>query len=231
MDKIAIVLNEVANGKTSFGPDSKSDDAVLAFQDIARCLIKANNLGYIEKIHPVLQALTRGDLAYTDILVIGGLTYDGREYLDEKWTQQTGAIADNLDELGSSRINVSWQKCLERLHNDPEGAITSSRSLLEDVLKHVLDLRQIEWRESETLQQLFKKVLNASTINNDPVLVRFIGSCNGVVGNLSEIRNRYGDAHGHGIARSKIDAACARLVVNVAGSLASYITDSCCDEK
>src|SRR5215475_11632984 len=79
-------------------------------------------------------------------------SYQGRrEYL---WAQfspllaelegQTKTPADNyvsevLSRFNADTVHSVWQKALDRRRDDAEGAITSARTLLETVCKHILD--------------------------------------------------------------------------------------------
>lgn len=47
--------------------------------------------------------------------------------------------SDALQHFDSDGVHAVWTKALGRRHTDPEGAITSARTLLETVCKHVLD--------------------------------------------------------------------------------------------
>ncbi|MFZ8631725.1 abortive phage resistance protein, partial [Klebsiella quasipneumoniae subsp. similipneumoniae] len=48
-------------------------------------------------------------------------------------------ISDVLKRFDENGVHNVWIKALERRHADPEGAITSARTLLETVCKHILD--------------------------------------------------------------------------------------------
>lgn len=49
------------------------------------------------------------------------------------------AISETLEKIDSESVRDAWQKALARRMTDPEGAITVSKSLIEDVCKHILD--------------------------------------------------------------------------------------------
>jgi len=51
-----------------------------------------------------------------------------------------------------------WHKSLERVANDPEGAITAARSLLETICKHILDDHGIDYPEDIDLPKLWTSV-------------------------------------------------------------------------
>jgi hypothetical protein len=65
-------------------------------------------------------------------------------------------MSEKLVQLNQSYINFEWDKALKRKGDDPEGAITSSRSLIETVCKHILDELKIEYDETFELPKLYK---------------------------------------------------------------------------
>src|SRR5438445_7353077 len=79
-------------------------------------------------------------------------TYAGRRrYLAEQFhevltflEQQASTPGDEpinstLNKVDAPHVAAAWQKALERRAADPSGAITSARTLVETVCKHILD--------------------------------------------------------------------------------------------
>jgi hypothetical protein len=100
-------------------------------------------------------------------------------------------------------IHAAWQRALHHRTNDPEGAITAARALLETVCKHILDARSIPYNPNKVeLHELYK--LAATELNLSPsqhteeVFKQILGGCSAIVGGLGMLRNRLGDAHGRG---------------------------------
>lgn len=56
-------------------------------------------------------------------------------------------IGEKLGALDSDNVHRIWQKALDRRTDDPEGAITAARTLLESVIKHILDDADIKYRD------------------------------------------------------------------------------------
>lgn len=54
-------------------------------------------------------------------------------------------ISDVLRKFNEDGVHAVWIKALERRHTDPDGAITSARTLLETVCKHILDDMGIQY--------------------------------------------------------------------------------------
>lgn len=48
-------------------------------------------------------------------------------------------VSQRIGEIDAAHVHAAWMKALERRTSDPEGAITSARTLIESVCKHILD--------------------------------------------------------------------------------------------
>lgn len=151
------------------------------------------------------------------------------EYLE---TKQTLPAAKSIDEVlskfDSDGINFAWQKALERKAQDPEGAITISRSILESVCKHILHAKNIDFNESNIeLSELYKitaKELNLSPDqHSEKIFKQILGGCSGIVNGLGSLRNKHGDAHGSSPRAVKPKPRHAELAVNLAGTMALFL--------
>src|SRR5258708_1966490 len=56
-------------------------------------------------------------------------------------------ISAKIDKFSQSYINAEWIKALERKIEDPEGAITTARTLLETTCKFILDNLQVTYKD------------------------------------------------------------------------------------
>ena len=132
-----------------------------------------------------------------------------------------------LEKYDASHVQAAWFKALERRSSDPEGAITSARTLIESVCKHILDEAEVSYDDAADLPKLYK--LTAETLNLAPsqhtetVFRQILGGCTAVVEGLGALRNRLSDAHGKGRVGSKPASRHAELAVNLSGALAIYL--------
>lgn len=135
-------------------------------------------------------------------------------------------ISAMLSSVNSEHVQEVWQRALERRTNDPEGAITLARTLLESVSKHVLDESNAEYG-NEDLPKLYRKAAEqlslAPSQHTEEVFRQILGSCQGVVEGLGTLRNRLSDAHGRGVRSAKPAPRHAELAVNLAGSMATFL--------
>lgn len=136
-------------------------------------------------------------------------------------------ITDGLRSYDERGVNEAWAKALERRNSDPEGAITSARTLVETVCKHILDDLKIPYDRNFDMSELYKltsKELNfAPDQHGEQIFKQILKGCSSVVNGLGTLRNKYGDAHGIGKKPPKPADRHALLAVNLAGSMAVFL--------
>lgn len=136
-------------------------------------------------------------------------------------------VSGVLTKFDAEHVAAAWRKALERRATDAEGAITSARTLLESVCKHILDEERIEYNEKDDLPKLYRKT--AEKLNVAPsqhtaeVFKQILGGCAAVVEGLGTLRNRLSDAHGKGKVGVKPQSRHAELAVNLSGALAMFL--------
>jgi hypothetical protein len=142
-------------------------------------------------------------------------------------TPSDAPITAAVKSVSSAHIQEAWHKALERRSNDPEGAITSARTLLESVCKYILDAVGTTYDDSAdlpTLYSLTAKQLNLSPSQHTEQLFRqILGGCQTVVIGLGALRNRLSDAHGKAVKGTKPALRHAELAVNLSGTMATFL--------
>lgn len=137
------------------------------------------------------------------------------------------SVSERLKSFSAEGVHQVWQKAMERRGSDPEGAITSARTLLESVCKHILDERRVAYEHDTDLPTLYKataKSLNiAPSQHSEVIFKQILGGCTAVVEGLGALRNRLSDAHGTGKLAVKPSARHAELAVNLAGAVAQFL--------
>src|SRR5690606_23360236 len=110
------------------------------------------------------------------------------------------SASEALRAQGTDYIHSEWEKALARKRDDPEGAITSSRSLIEGTLKYILEQSDVAYDEKAELPKLYKQtaeVLNlAPSQHTEAIFKQILGGCQSVVEGMGALRNKLGDAHG-----------------------------------
>jgi hypothetical protein len=144
-------------------------------------------------------------------------------------------VSDALQNFDTEGVHKIWVKALERRHTDPEGAITSARTLLETVCKRVLEETKTNYNDKHDLPALYKTVamkLNiAPSQHTEEIFKRILGGAASVVEGLGSLRNKIGDAHGYGRKSARPSARHAQLAVNLAGTVATFIVETWNERK
>lgn len=134
-----------------------------------------------------------------------------------------------------AHIHEQWEKALERKTNDPEGAITIARTLIESILKHILTERGKEYTETMDISELYKetaKTLNlAPEQHYEPIFKQILGGASGIISGLGTLRNKLGDAHGGNKDKAKPTERHSELAVNMSGSMAIFLYKTHVEQK
>jgi hypothetical protein len=139
-------------------------------------------------------------------------------------------IEHAIQKLGAEGVRDAWVKALSRRINDPAGAITSARTLLETVCKHIMDDSNIVYPNDADLPKLYRLCSESLSLapsqHVELVFKQILGGCTAVVEGLGALRNKVGDAHGNGRKAVKPLARHAHLSVNLAGSMATFLLET-----
>ncbi|ALJ28532.1 MULTISPECIES: abortive infection family protein [Burkholderiales] len=156
------------------------------------------------EFRPILDALERGGLAPSD-----------------------SSVTTALEKFDAAHVQAAWSKALDRRSSDPEGAITSARTLIESVCKHILDEAKVSYDDTADLPKLYKQTAEilklAPSQHTEQIFKQILGGCTSVVEGLGSLRNRLSDAHGKGRIGIKPAPRHAELAVNLSGTLANYL--------
>lgn len=144
-------------------------------------------------------------------------------------------ITETLQSFDVEHVHAAWQKALDRRIDDPEGAITAARTLIETVCKYILDDANTGYADDADLPKLWAMASEQTNLapsqHQEQVFKSILGNCQSIVGNLSAIRNRVGDAHGQGRRPVKPKPRHAELAVNLAGAMSSFLVATWIERK
>lgn len=145
-------------------------------------------------------------------------------------TPLDNVASDVLQKFDAEGVHAVWEKALSRRHTDPEGAITSARTLLETVCKRVLDEASVPYSDKDDLPALYRAVSIhlkiAPSQHTEDTFKRILGGATSVVEGLGSLRNKIGDAHGQGKRPIKPTSRHAQLAVNLAGAMATFVIET-----
>lgn len=78
------------------------------------------------------------------------------EYLEtNERNPSADQIASTIENFDPDTVHSLWQKALDRRVNDPDGAVTAARSLLESTCKHILDDSDTSYPDDADLPKLW----------------------------------------------------------------------------
>jgi hypothetical protein len=127
------------------------------------------------------------------------------------------------------KVRAAWQKACARLGEDPGGAITASRTLLESTCFHILEERGVAIKPDGDLPKLYSVTARALQVTpaeaTDEGQRQILQGCNSIMQGLARLRNTLGDAHGSTASGKPVRTADAMLAVNAAGTLASFLVE------
>lgn len=116
---------------------------------------------------------------------------------------------------------------LDIAHKQYDRALTTARTLLEEVFCHILDKNGFSQKNKGKILDLYKQVTSLYSMqpeNHVNTSVKMLLSgLKTVIQAIGEMRNFEGDAHGHGALRLGIEERHARLFVNSAVVIAEFI--------
>ena len=142
-----------------------------------------------------------------------------------------GAIETTLDAYDEETVRSVWERAMQRRTQDPKGAITLGRTLLESVCKHILDERMVVYSDSATLPALY--ALTSGELNLAPskhteeAFKKILGGLTATIDGIANIRNKLSDSHGEGKALpARPTERHASLVVNTAGAVAMFLIET-----
>ena len=140
-------------------------------------------------------------------------------------------VSDTLQTFDEQSVNAVWSKALSRRVTDPEGAITIARTLLETVIKRILDELSVDYADKDDLPKLYSKVAKALNLapsqHSEEPIKAILGAAMNLVNGIGTLRNRLSDAHGRG-GRLPVrpSARHANLTVNTAGAVALFLVQT-----
>jgi len=136
-------------------------------------------------------------------------------------------INSGMKKMNSDLILNEWNKATDRKNDDPDGAITMARTLIESTLKHILEDSNRVYGNKDDLPQLYKQVSKELNLYpqkyEDESFKKILGSCANIVSELGNLRNGIGDAHGKGRKVYKPSTRHAEFAVNLAGTMSLFL--------
>lgn len=132
-------------------------------------------------------------------------------------------------QLGYKDIYPDWRSAQASVYTDPREAVTRSSSLIESVCKHILDTKKVQLPKDQSIQPMLKTTLNVLGLEpkgqSNEDLRQMAGGIISVVNGLGAFRTHVGTAHGRGPDGLGPDHIQARLAVNLAGAVSTFLME------
>lgn len=139
-------------------------------------------------------------------------------------------ISAVLHAFNPDDVHQRWVAAVDRRADDPRGAITLARTLLEDVCKWILDEATVEYPDTADLPVLYRKLAKALRLapddHTEQTFKQLLGSCQQIVELLGSLRSKLGDAHSPGPKKAKPLPRHAELAVNLSGTMATFLVET-----
>ncbi len=138
--------------------------------------------------------------------------------------------SEKIAKLDAAHVRGHWEKALSRSADDPEGAITAARTLVESVCKLILDAQNVTYENDGDLPSLYKTTARSLKLavdqHGEQVFKQILTGCASVINGFASVRNSLGDAHGQGAKPVRPAPRHAQLAVNLAGTMATFLLET-----
>jgi hypothetical protein len=132
--------------------------------------------------------------------------------------------------LDFGAVIQQWHDAQSALGVDPPDATTRASSLIETLCKHILHTKGKTLPASETIQGLYGAASRSLSISPEQQrssdMRAIAGGINTLVIGIGALRTHSGTAHGRGPSNTPITFSQARLAVNAAGVVATFLMDA-----
>ena len=172
----------------------------------------------------------------TVIEKINGILYFSNSELIRIGNQFIAIMKGNKVEMQAPKIkNVDREyikntasRATEAINRgDFDSAVLKSRTLLEEVFFYVIELKNEKPSEGGDIKKLYMRVKDLYRMHGDAGtdkrINELLSGLEKIVSSVSEMRNKYSDAHGIGKNRIRIEEHHACLLVNTAVTMADFI--------
>lgn len=135
-----------------------------------------------------------------------------------------------LRERDFAGIQEEFERAVRSIDEDPRSAATAACAIIESMCKVVIEDEGIEMPTDQSIKPLWKAAstklrLDPSSIADDD-LKKILSGMISIVDGLGSFRTHVGSAHGQGRKSYALQPRHARLVVNAASGLVSFVLET-----
>lgn len=141
----------------------------------------------------------------------------------------TKTLADYLKSGDFSSVEKEFERALVHINTDPHVSITAACSIIEALCKTYIETFALPMPNKQSVVPLWKVVQQHLGLNIDRNLEddqkKILQGLSSVVDGVGALRTHIGSAHGRGIVPPTILVSEARLAVNAAHTLVTFIME------
>lgn len=174
--------------------------------------------------------ITIGQARIISALDKNQLTYKTNGYvIDAGSSIVTKTLEDYLKKGDFKSIEVEFERAISNINSDPHSSITAASAIIESVLKHYIERNNLLMPSKMNISLLWQTVRQHLTLNRDAQLnddqKKILTGVTTIIDGVGAFRSHIGSAHGRGVAPPTISTHEARLAINVAHSITTFVMD------
>jgi len=207
-----------------------SDPRVDAFSVLGKVLedymeIEIEGIGYDQTIRRTGQERVNRILAkYSLSYQQGGQIFGGG----------TGIPSKSLKEMLESRdfiaVDAEFQRAIDSVESDPATGITAACSIIEALCKVYIEDEDLEMPAKQNIKNLWKVVSKSLGLDPreiaDQDITRILSGFTSVIDGIGALRTHTSSAHGRGRNAYRLEPRHARLAINAAHTLVSFVLET-----
>lgn len=141
----------------------------------------------------------------------------------------TKTLIDYLRAGDLASVEAEFTRAVSQLDTDPHASITAASSIIEATCKCYIETHRLGMPSSQTISPLWRVVQAHLGLNLDRTLEedqkRVLQGLASIVDGVGSLRTHIGSAHGRGLQPPRVDVPEARLAVNAAHTLVTFIIE------
>lgn len=164
------------------------------------------------------------------LLAKNGLTYRTGGFVTDGGMAPSKALSDLIKGKDLPAIHREFERAMESVESKPRDAVSAAANILESIFKTYIEDNGLTMPDKQDLQPVFKVVradlgLDPGSIE-DQDLQRIITGLFSVVDGIGALRTHASSAHSEGRKGYKLEPRHARLAVNAAHTVATFVMET-----
>lgn len=174
--------------------------------------------------------ITKGQARIVFALEKNQLTYKTNGYvIDAGASIASKTLEDYLKSGDFKSIEVEFERAIYNINGDPHSSITAASAIIESVLKYYIERNNLTMPSKMNIGPLWQTVRQHLPLNRDAQLSddqnKILTGVTTIIDGVGAFRSHIGSAHGRGPTPPNILIHEARLAINVAHSITTFVMD------